>query len=191
MSGGSGNLHRQHFASIDSTNAAAAAWANRHPQGSAVLTATTQTAGRGQWGRDWQSPEGGAWFSLVLRRNQPDELISLEAAKAIIVALSRWVPADRLSLKPPNDVLLDERKVAGILCEQAVRAESSEAASETPVTLIVGVGINVNVDVAQLGPDLRRPAIALRDVVGQDVSINEVIDASVEALIARLDPDTA
>lgn len=186
MSDAHPELHREHFASVDSTNAAAARWAGEHPQGAALFTADTQTAGRGQWGRDWQSPQGGAWFSLVLRRSQPDELVSLEAAKAVIAALSRWVSEDRLSLKPPNDVLLDERKVAGILCEQAVRAASGASEADAPVTLIVGVGININLDVTQLGPDLRRPAISLREAVCQDVRVKEVIDAVVDALMQRL-----
>ncbi|MEM7575955.1 MAG: biotin--[acetyl-CoA-carboxylase] ligase [Planctomycetota bacterium] len=180
-------MHRQHFDAIDSTNAAAARWAADHRQGVALFTATTQTAGRGQWGRDWQSPRGGAWFSLVLRPSAPDELVSLHAAKAILTALSRWVPSERLSLKPPNDVLLDERKVAGILCEQAVRAATDPSPADASVTLVVGVGINVNLEVCELGPDLRRPAVALREVVGQDIPIDGVIDACVAALRDRLE----
>ncbi len=177
-------MHREHFATIDSTNAAAARWSAAHRSGVALFTARTQTSGRGQWGRSWQSPAGGAWFSLVLRRATADELVSLEAARAVLEALGRWVSPGRLSLKPPNDVLLDERKVAGILCEQAVRGEP---ASSSPVTLIVGVGVNVNVDVAGLGDDLRRPAISLRDAVGRDVPIGAVIEACVDALRSRLE----
>ncbi|MEM8782397.1 MAG: biotin--[acetyl-CoA-carboxylase] ligase [Planctomycetota bacterium] len=177
-------MHREHFETIDSTNAAAARWAADHPDGVALFTATTQTAGRGQWGRDWQSPPGGAWFSLVMRRARPDELVSLDAAKAIRDALSGWVVASRLQVKPPNDVLLDHRKVAGILCEQSVRG--GDPNHTRPVTLVVGVGVNANVDTAALQGELRRPPISLQEARGATVPIDAVIERCVQTLIARL-----
>lgn len=185
-------LVRFEFDTIDSTNAAAARWIAEYPDETrpALFTAATQTAGRGQWGRTWQSPIGGAWFSLALRRRRTDDLVSLEAAKAVRTALAGWVDDERFTIKPPNDVLLDQRKVAGILCEQSVRGEPDPSPSPA-FTLVVGVGVNVNLDVASLGNGLRHPPIALRDATTEsseptDIPIPEVIDACAAELLARL-----
>ena len=193
-------LRRITFETIDSTNAAAERFVLEHadePWHAVLFVAHEQTAGRGQRERTWQSPRGGAWFSLLLRRGVADELAALTAARAVRAALRRFVSAERLGLKPPNDVLLDERKVCGVLCKQTVRGRSGAAARTevrgTPdaqrlaslgaVTLIVGVGINVNNDPAALGPDLRRPATSLREARGgEDVSVDAVIEVCVETL---------
>jgi BirA family biotin operon repressor/biotin-[acetyl-CoA-carboxylase] ligase len=110
---------------------------------------------------------------------------SLAAAVAVRRGLCRVAHevAERLTIKWPNDVLLDGRKVAGILCESF----PGNAGGEKPGLLIVGVGVNVDFDAAQLGNDLRHPATTLRDGLGRAVGVEEVINA----LSAELEPALA
>jgi len=89
------------------------------PHGTAVA-AGEQTAGRGSRGREWQSPPGGLWLSVLCR--PPDaaaaaEVMSLRAALAVAPVLEQAVPGVRLSIKWPNDLLVDGLKAGGILCE--------------------------------------------------------------------------
>jgi BirA family biotin operon repressor/biotin-[acetyl-CoA-carboxylase] ligase len=102
------------------------------PEGTCVWT-TRQRQGRGRLGRTWESPEGGVYFSLILRPERPPEEIpqlslvaGLSAAEAIR-GITRLSP----SIRWPNDLLLEERKVAGILIEAKDGA------------VVVGVGMNV------------------------------------------------
>ncbi len=176
-------MHRVDLQQTDSTNTQAAALLREHDE-PVLVTAVTQTAGRGRWGRDWQSPQGGAWFSLGLHvpAGQVNELVSIDAAHAVRDALGRWIEGSRLTIKPPNDVLLDEKKVAGILCEQTIEASSSPPSAR----LVVGVGVNVNLDTVTLGNELRRPAVSLSEALGREVPVGEVIDACVVELMNRV-----
>lgn len=96
-----------------------------------AVTAKVQTQGRGRQGRQWDSPEGNLYFSFLMR--VPAEicgLMSLSLAIALHDALKPLVNAD-ITLKWPNDVLIDGRKIAGILIER-----EGDAA-------VVGIGVNV------------------------------------------------
>jgi BirA family biotin operon repressor/biotin-[acetyl-CoA-carboxylase] ligase len=127
----------------------------------ATVIAEEQSAGRGRDGRTWRSPYGGVWLAMLLRPG-PGEIGALSIRAGLIVAdavddlLHR--PATRL--KWPNDVLLDGRKVGGVLCE-------TRWLGDVPQWLALGVGINVANELpAELGatattlgaflPDLRR-----------------------------------
>jgi BirA family biotin operon repressor/biotin-[acetyl-CoA-carboxylase] ligase len=100
-----------------------------------VLTAKKQTKGRGKPGSLWFSPEGGLYFSLILKpRKNPEDLapFTLMAAEAIVSVIKRecYLTAD---IKLPNDILIDSKKVCGILTEKVKDA------------LIVGIGLNLNI----------------------------------------------
>ena len=104
-----------------------------------LVTAGAQTAGRGRQGRAWIVPPGRALLlSLVVR--EPDPLISLRAGLAVAD-----LAGPEARVKWPNDVLLDGRKVAGILVEG--RPQERWA--------VVGIGVNAAVDPAELPPDVR------------------------------------
>jgi BirA family biotin operon repressor/biotin-[acetyl-CoA-carboxylase] ligase len=116
-----------------------------------VVFTQRQTAGRGQHGRTWYAPPGVLTASFVLDRLPITQLpgLSLAAGLAVIYAIEDLLPScqDTLRLKWPNDVLIDRRKVAGILCE----ATSGQSAGRTRV--IVGVGLNRCADFTQVGLD--------------------------------------
>jgi len=128
-----------------------------------VVFTRNQTAGKGQHGRVWHSPFGVLTASFVLDRLPASQLpsLSLAAGLAVIYAVEDLLPDWRgmLRLKWPNDVLLEGRKLAGILCE---------AASSTPnqTRVIVGVGLNRCADFAQAGLDTK--------AIGNAISLHEV-----------------
>ncbi|MEL6167995.1 MAG: biotin--[acetyl-CoA-carboxylase] ligase [Pseudomonadota bacterium] len=123
---------------IDSTNAEAARLAPdlRRPT---WIMARHQTAARGRRGRAWQNPEGNFAATLVMRPGGNAAwagLRSFLAANALYETLALWVDRDALSLKWPNDVLLNEGKVAGILLESAGSAVATD-------WLAIGFGVNL------------------------------------------------
>lgn len=101
-----------------------------------VVIATQQTSGRGQWGRQWSSPVGGLYLSMALAPNlsaKDSFHLTLCSAWGIAMALrDRHIP---VGLKWPNDLILENRKLGGILTETKVRQERITQA-------VVGVGIN-------------------------------------------------
>ena len=131
---------------VDSTNAEAKRLAARGedetPDGTLVW-AKEQTAGRGRRGRRWESPPGNLYCSLVLRpevRLEKAAELSFVAALAVCDALgSIGEPGHQVHCKWPNDVLLNEGKVAGILLE------AETGGGDTPEWVVLGVGINIAV----------------------------------------------
>ncbi len=129
------------FGVIDSTNEEAKRRAVAGARGPTWIWARRQTAGRGRRGRDWNSPEGNLMATLLL---VPD-VKAAEAAKLSFVAalavhdvVLRWAPGAHVRVKWPNDVLVEGRKIAGILLE----ASSEESSSKLP-WLAAGIGINL------------------------------------------------
>ena len=107
----------------------------------AVVWAESQTAGRGRHGRDWTSPPGNLYCSIILRpKVEPAHLpeIAFVAALAVRDAIAPALPADiPVEFKWPNDVLAAGRKVSGIL------VEAEKLPDEARTALIVGVGVNI------------------------------------------------
>ncbi len=133
---------RLHLRVVDSTNARARGLAAAHAPHGTVVTASAQTAGRGRQGRTWTAPAGRALLCSVLIR-EPPRLLPLIAG----VAVADTVGPDA-RLKWPNDVLVDGRKVAGILVEG--RPQEGWA--------VVGIGLNVAIDPDDFPPELRDTA---------------------------------
>ncbi|MBI4420011.1 MAG: biotin--[acetyl-CoA-carboxylase] ligase [Gemmatimonadetes bacterium] len=141
------------------------------PAGSVVL-ADEQVVGRGRQGRRWHSPAGsGIWLSYLLRPTRSTEggVLALRVGLAVTDALAEVGAAARL--KWPNDVLLEDRKLAGVLCEARWAADRLE-------WVAVGVGINVR---GTFPPEIAPRAIALCEVVPSVTRL-----AVLEALVPRL-----
>ncbi len=135
------NEHLHHFYKVGSTNTAAmAAAAEGAPEGS-VFLAEEQTAGRGRGANTWQSPRStGIYCSAVLRPTLPPSdvlVLSLAAGLAVRSAIQQIDSRLSADLKWPNDVLIDGKKVCGILTE--MNAEATRVRY-----IVVGIGINVN-----------------------------------------------
>jgi len=167
---------RVHHRLTDSTNERAKLLAAAGAPHGTLVTADEQAAGRGRQGRQWTAPAGSAvLMSLVLR--EFDELLPLTAAVAVCEAL----PVDA-TVKWPNDVWIDRRKVAGILVEG--RPQEGWA--------VLGVGLNVST--TEFPPELAQTATSLllsgtdatRDRVLDDVlrSLSEWLGAPPEAVLS-------
>ena len=184
------NLWPQGFARIlldevDSTNAEAARQAP-HLSGPTWILAHRQTAGRGRRGRDWTSLKGNFAATLVMRPGgSPSNaaLRSFLAANALFEALALYVDRTRLSNKWPNDVLLDNGKIAGILLESSGKAGMVDWLS---------IGIGVNLAQAPVLPDVAFPPVSLHDQGGDTVSPEQFLTdlagfyATEESILERL-----
>jgi BirA family biotin operon repressor/biotin-[acetyl-CoA-carboxylase] ligase len=172
---------RLHLRETGSTNDRARELAAAGTPHGTVVTAREQTAGRGRWGRTWVGPPGRALLmSLVLRELDP--LLPLRAGLAVAD-----LAGDAAKVKWPNDVWIDGRKVAGLLVE--ARPQSSWA--------VLGIGVNVAVDVGELPAELhgtagtlgRRPdelEAALAELLrALEHRLAEPTPAALEALRAR------
>ena len=153
-----------------STNDDARALARSGADEGTVVLASRQTAGRGRLGRVWESPDGGAYFSAVLRPPvAPMEVASLALAMALGVAEGLEALGMTPAVKWPNDVLVEDGKVAGVLLEMAAEADRVD-------WVVVGVGVNV-----------RRPAADEQCAPGA-AYLRDSVDAPVpEAVAALLD----
>ena len=144
------------------------------PHGTIVL-AERQTAGRGRQGRAWTAPPGRALtLSVLVRVDQRGiELLPLATALAVAEACE-CVATVECRIKWPNDVWVQERKVAGILIE--ARPQERWA--------VVGIGLNVNTSATELAPELRATATSLQIATGAHVERGAALDALCERLAA-------
>jgi len=158
------------FDSISSTNFKAKELAQNGKEEGTVVISRVQTKGRGRFDRKWESPEGGLYFSIILRPQvEPDKttLLPLIAALSIcetIIALNRLSAA----IKWPNDVRINGKKVAGILLE-------SEADGNKIDFVILGIGVNLNTDVTQLSPELKSTSTTIAHELNQSVDCYEFL----------------
>lgn len=158
----------------DSTNAEARRRAEAGEVGPLWITARRQTAGRGRRGRKWES-EGGNLAStlLLLTRKSPAEAAQLTFAASLAVAdlLDRYVPSALVTIKWPNDVLLDGRKTSGILIE-------SGPAPSGGLWLAVGIGVNL----AQAPGETERPATCIAEHLAHGVVSAPAVDEAARVL---------
>jgi len=148
-----------------------------------VVFAESQTRGRGRLGRKWISPaHKGLWFSVLLRPDlRPQETTQLTVASA--TALRRAIQSET-GLKPeikwPNDILIRGKKVAGILTELSAEVDRVKH-------IILGIGVDVNLNANEFPPELRKTATSLKIETGENVSRAELA----VAILRELDFDYA
>ena len=138
------------------------------PEGTVVI-ALEQTSGKGRMKRFWFSPRGGLWFSLLLRPSMPPKelhKLTLLFGVAIVTALQSL--GVNPSLKWPNDVLIDKRKVCGILLEASTETDRVDY-------VITGIGINVNNSLTNLPSEIRNSAVSLCDILGNKIDRAELL----------------
>jgi len=145
--------------SIDSTNARARALA-AEGRSDVVVLADEQTGGRGRLDRAWTAPSGGVWLSILFRPEVPPATVPLfTLAAAVATARAARAAGVDATIKWPNDVLVDGDKLAGILTEM-------EGEADRVSWVVVGVGVNANVDPAALPPE---DATSLRHELGEPI----------------------
>ncbi|MFO0556663.1 MAG: biotin--[acetyl-CoA-carboxylase] ligase [Polyangiales bacterium] len=147
-----------------------------------TVLAERQSSGRGRRGRSWHSPEGSNLYLSVLLRPSLDvadaPLLALIAGLAVAHACDRFVASERVTVKWPNDVRIDRKKVAGILVEGSIRGDRFD-------TAIVGIGLNVH---EREWPDeLRDKATCLASHADAPLSRTAVLAAVLEELERAVD----
>jgi len=145
-----------------------------------VVFAESQTRGRGRLGRTWVSVHGkGLWFSVLLRPPLPPQAatqMTVASATAMCRAL-RQISGVRAEIKWPNDILVNDRKLCGILTEMTAELDKINY-------IVLGIGVNVNFAAADFPSELRKIATSLAIETGHDIRRSEVATAILRALDA-------
>ncbi len=131
---------------VSSTNDLAKAFAIDGEEEGLVVTSKTQLAGRGRMGRTWVSPEGGLYLSVILRPKVPvQDMLRMTVLACVPVAETiEEASGCRTTIKWPNDVEINGKKVAGLLVESSSRGSDISF-------MVLGIGINLNVDPTNIG----------------------------------------
>ena len=169
------------FQETGSTNDQAAQMGRHGTAGGVAIFAEKQTAGRGRFGRRWESASHrGLWFSLLLRPELPMMLwprLTTWAALGVASAID-GTAGERATVKWPNDVYLKGKKVAGILIETGTDADGG-------VFAVLGIGVNVNHEPDDFPGELQDKAGAIRDATGYPVDRAALAVAILRELNAR------
>ena len=148
-----------------------------------TIIAAEQTEGRGRLGRSWFSPRGGLWMSVIVRFQLEqggsvpraiDPSISLAAGVAVAEALTDIFvelgrPDVNVRIGWPNDILVDGRKIAGVLVEGCVIENNSPFA-------VAGFGINLNNKACSLPGELRNAAMSVKDIVNTEYPVRKACE---------------
>jgi BirA family biotin operon repressor/biotin-[acetyl-CoA-carboxylase] ligase len=169
-----------HFDSLPSTNLEAAKRAAEGAAEGLCVVAGEQTAGRGRRERHWVSPLGaGLYFSIILRPQFDQSrwpLLTLMAAVAVHDALLAACSLDT-DIKWPNDILVAEKKLCGILAETV----------ETSASRAVVIGIGINLTQGAFPPELETIATSVETATGSTPELTSILEALVRELAAHYD----
>jgi BirA family transcriptional regulator, biotin operon repressor / biotin---[acetyl-CoA-carboxylase] ligase len=146
------------------------------PEGT-VVVARIQEHGRGRLGRRWLSPEGGLWFSIILKPScRPASVAGLTLLAAVSVAEAVNAKTGVMAgIKWPNDILIGGKKLGGILTEMKVERNVVDYVA-------LGIGINVNVETSNFPHDLLMPATSILEEAGQESDLGAILDAILDNL---------
>lgn len=130
-----------------------------------LIVAERQSAGKGRLGREWFSPVGGIWFSVILYPQLSPSYISritLMTAVAVVKSIKICTQI-KSQIKWPNDILINEKKVCGILTEMSAELDIIN-------WVVVGIGINVNIEHREFPEDIQENTISLKETSGKEIS---------------------
>jgi len=162
-----------HYKRLQSTNTAAYQLAQQGAPEWTIVVADVQTKGRGRGRNKWKSPKGGLWFSIILRPKVSGPRLPLLQFLAAVVTRTALEDATGLDvkLKWPNDLVLGNLKLGGILIESKTQGSRVSFA-------ILGIGLNINQSKAQLPP----AAMSVRLATGKHYDLGTVLRAILDQL---------
>ena len=158
------------FKEVMSTNTVAKFLSENDVNNGTVIISEKQSGAKGRLGKSWESPLGGIWLSLVVKPNVDHSkipMITLATGVAVVKTLER-IGIENAEIKWPNDVMINDKKVCGILTEAITKFNSIES-------VIIGVGIDANFDVNVLSKELQEGTTTLDIELGHRVNENEII----------------
>ncbi len=154
---------------VDSTNTYAAKLVQKGATEGEVVIADCQTRGRGRMDREWHSPSGKNLFTSIILKPPVNpssaSQMTLMAGVAVAELISEFCPG-RVTLKWPNDVLIDGKKVCGILTEMKTKGDKIDY-------VIVGIGININMERLDFPEELQGSSTSLKEETAEHVSRTE------------------
>lgn len=145
-----------HYDNIDSTNIKAKELAKNGADDGTIVISEEQSLSSGRLNRIWKSPKGGIWFTIILKPNIPPleaSKITQIAAAAVYKTLNDFDIST--NIKWPNDILLNNKKICGILTEMKCDMDRIHY-------LVVGIGMNINIDSTSFDENLRLIATSLK-----------------------------
>ena len=155
---------------VKSTNTVARFLSSNNVENGTVVISEKQTAAKGRSGKSWESPLGGIWLSVILRPHVDHSripLITLATGVAVAKSLEK-VGIENPEIKWPNDIMINGKKVCGILTEAIAKFNTIE-------TVIVGVGIDANLNLDEFPEDLKDGTTTVEKELGQKRNENELI----------------
>lgn len=168
------------FEELSSTNDYAKELLHQGDAEGTVILAKRQTSGRGRMRRLWESPEGGIWMTVVLKPHlslADASKLTLSTGVALARACRRLYGLEA-QIKWPNDIVYQGKKIAGILGEVVGEWNAVQ-------TMILGVGINANLERKDLPSDMQ--ATTLKELLGHPIDLNELVLALLEELETEVD----
>lgn len=166
-------IQLKQFDVLQSTNVTAVAFAKEGAPEGTVIVAERQEGGRGRMQRVWSSPKGGLWFTIILRPQIDPQYVAqvtLLAGVAVVKGLRKLYATDAIMIKWPNDLLLNGKKICGILSEMQLNENGSIDYA------IVGIGVNVDLKPQDFPEELRNTAASLNLSFGKNYTCTEVLD---------------
>jgi BirA family biotin operon repressor/biotin-[acetyl-CoA-carboxylase] ligase len=158
-----------YFSKIDSTNIKAKELAQKDVENGSIVIAEIQTIGSGRFNRKWASPKGGLWFTLILRPSLPPteapKITQIAAASIYKTLIDFNIPT---TIKWPNDILLDNKKLCGILAEMKCDMDSVHY-------LVLGIGMNINIDEDDFDEEIKATATSLKAKYNKQFNRNKIL----------------
>jgi len=156
-----------YFPELKSTNIMAKEKALHRAEGvseGTLIIAERQSGGKGRLGRKWFSPAGGIWLSIILYPQLSPSYISRVTLMTAVAAVKAIEICTQIEpqIKWPNDILINEKKVCGILTEMSAELDIIN-------WVVVGIGVNVNIDHQRFPEDIQANTISLKEVSGEEV----------------------
>ena len=158
------------YKEVSSTNTLAKFLAMNKVENGSVVISEKQTGARGRSGKAWESPLGGVWLSIILHPHVDYSklpLITLATGVAAANALER-IGIENPEIKWPNDIMINDKKVCGILTEAVTQFNTIE-------NIIIGVGIDVNIDIDEFPEEIQDGTTTISEELGRKADENKLI----------------
>lgn len=140
-----------------------------------VLIAESQNAGHGQFGRVFESPKGGLYMSVYIKKELPFDASGLtQQIGEIVQKMLNDLCNLKTDIKPPNDILYKGKKLCGILVESFTFKDT--------LGIIIGIGLNLNTNVNEFSDEIRETADSVSNILGHTISQDKVVQTILEKI---------
>lgn len=172
-------MNIKYFTRLDSANAKAKELARKGADSWTIILAEEQTGGYGKEKRNWFSPKGGLYFSVILPESNINDIqiLTILAAFAVAKTITENFGLQAF-IKIPNDVWVNNKKIAGILTENIISGEKIKYS-------IMGIGINTNI--SDFPKELAKTAASLKIETGKEADNKKIMEKIIEDLKKQLE----